>query len=305
MPDFRVQLDIFEGPLDLLLFLIKRDELDIFDIPIARIAANFQTYVDLLKGTRDHGLDVDTVGDFLVMAATLMEIKSAMLLPTPPAVSSDASGLDNAQLCDPRSDLIRQLLEYKKFRDHTSLLEAQQKQFASRFPRRPGVVRIGDNLEVPPLDLDEVQIWDLLGAFNKLMGEIGQRKRLHEVVDDDTPLSLHAADIEDRLSREGAITLRELLRVRTSRSEIIGVFLALLELIRQRRVIARFSCINPVDGAPGQIGSYDSIAIEINPDAPVAGEGDKDEYEDFDDTDAKAILGNDRQDDRQDDRHQD
>jgi segregation and condensation protein A len=261
MQDFRVQLDNFEGPLDLLLFLIKRDELDIFDIPIARITEHFLGYVDVIKSSRHHGLDVDSIGDFLVMAATLMEIKSAMLLPTPPAVSGDSSSLDNAQLADPRSDLIRQLLEYKKFRDHTSLLEEQQQRFASRFPRKPGQLRLGDNLEMPPLDMDEVQIWDLLGAFNKLMGEIGQRKRLHEVVDDDTPLALHAADIQDRLTREGATTLRTLLRERTSRAEVIGVFLALLELIRQRKVRAMFAVDVENDN--------ESIAIEINPDAPT------------------------------------
>ncbi len=244
MSDFRVQLDIFEGPLDLLLHLIKRDELDIFDIPIARITQSYVGYVDVLRQSRAHGLDVDTVGDFLVMAATLMEIKSAMLLPTPVSVSTDGSG-GASTLSDPRGELIRQLLEYKKFKDHTAALERQQLLFASRFPRMPSAdrkdVRLGDNLEMPPLDMDEVQVWDLLAAFNTLMKEIGQKRRIHEVVDDDTPQDLHAADIEDRLVREGAMSLRDLLRSRSGRSEVIGVFLALLELIRQRRVVARFS----------------------------------------------------------------
>jgi segregation and condensation protein A len=249
--DWRVELDVFNGPMDLLLYLIKRDELDVFDIPISHITRSYIGYLDVLRAAKDeHGIDIDTIGDFLVMAATLMEIKSAMLLPTPPSVSEDGSPSTADQLTDPRAELIKQLLEYKRFKDHASALERQQKIFQSRFPRDPSV-RESKTDEPPPLDLDEVQIWDLLGAFTKLMGEIGGRKRVHEVVDDDTPIDLHAADIEDRLQRDGAHTLKQLFVARRSRSEMIGVFLAILELIREKRIIARFS------------EESDEIAIEI------------------------------------------
>ncbi|HEX2971656.1 MAG TPA: segregation/condensation protein A, partial [Tepidisphaeraceae bacterium] len=96
----------------------------------------------------------------------------------------------------------------------------------------------GDNNEPPPVDLEEVQIWDLLAAFTRLMQEVGQRKpRYHEVIYDDTPIDLHAADIEDRLGREGRLCLRQLLEGRKSRSEMIGVFLALLELVREKKIL--------------------------------------------------------------------
>lgn len=251
--DWRVELDVFNGPMDLLLYLIKRDELDVFDIPITRITESYIQYLDLLREAhKEHGIDIDTIGDFLVMAATLMEIKSAMLLPTPPAVSDDGSPSTADQLADPRAELIKQLLEYKRFKDHASALERQQQIFQSRFPREPAL-RETKTDEPPPLDLDEVQIWDLLSAFSKLMGEIGIRKRVHEVVDDDTPIELHAADIEDRLQRDGAHTLRQLFVARKSRSEVIGVFLAILELIREKRIIARFS------------ENSDDIAVEVAP----------------------------------------
>ncbi len=234
MHEYKVQLDVFNGPLDLLLYLIKRDELDILDIPIAHITKTYVEYVDILR--RHERLNIDDIGEFLVMAATLMEIKSALLLPTPPAIS-DSSDSAAEQLVDPRAQLIRQLLEYKRIKDHAALLEQHQRQFADRFPRHPA--RITPDADVdPPLDLDEVQVWDLLSAFNRIMGEIGTRIRQHEVVDDDTPIELHAADIEDRLQRDGKLSLRQLLFSRRSRGEMIGAFLALLELIRQKRILA-------------------------------------------------------------------
>jgi segregation and condensation protein A len=252
--DYRVELDVFNGPLDLLLYLIKRDELDILDIPIARITQSYVGYVEMLRGMQSsHGIDIDAIGDFIVMAATLMEIKSAMLLPTPPAVSNDGSPSAAEQLADPRAELIKQLLEYKHFKDQSSLLERQRNQFENRFPRKPVLRDAPVSDEPPPLDLDEVQIWDLLQAFGRIMGEIGQRKTVHEVIDDDTPMDLHAADIEDRLTREGAVTLRQLLGERRNRAEMIGVFLALLELIREKRILTRVS------------DQSEEIAIEIAP----------------------------------------
>lgn len=254
MDDWRVELDVFHGPLDLLLFLIRRDELDIFDIPIARITASYIEYLDMMRMARDaHGIDIDTIGDFLVMAATLMEIKSATLLPTPPAADGGEAAGGSDPLVDPRAELIRQLLEYKRFKDHAGVLEQQQHTHAQRFPRHPAKRPSEHGDEPPPLDLDEVQIWDLLAAFTRLMGEIGVKRRVHEVVDDDTPIDLHAADIEDRLTRDGALTLRQLLSARRSRGELVGAFLALLELIREKRIIARFS------------EESEEIAIEIAP----------------------------------------
>ena len=234
--EYRVELDVYNGPLDLLLYLIKRDELDIYDIPIAQILDSYMGYVDMLKGmSRENGLDINVAGDFLVMAATLMEIKSAMLLPRAPVVEGEASAA--AELADPRFELVKQLLEYKQIKDSAALLESRQKEHEQRFARVPAA-QVGDADEPPPLDLDEVQIWDFLTAFSRLMKEVGVRgPRMHEVTYDDTPIDLHAADIEDRLLREGKLSLRGLIVGRKTRGEMIGVFLALLELIRQKKIL--------------------------------------------------------------------
>lgn len=236
--DYRVELDVYNGPLDLLLYLLKRDELDIYDIPIARITDSYMTYVQMLKDAHSRdGLDINVAGDFLVMAATLMEIKSAMLLPPPVAASGDNAVSAAAELTDPRYELVQKLLEYKRFKDAAGALEQQQALHRDRFARRPPPLGGAD--EPPPIDLEEVQIWDLLEAFTRLMAEVGRVGRQHEVIYDDTPIDLHAADIVDRLGREGHLTLRQLMEGRSSRSEMIGVFLAMLELIRQRRVSVR------------------------------------------------------------------
>jgi len=125
--EYRVELDVYNGPLDLLLYLIKRDELDIYDIPITRILDTYMTYVEMLKRMRhENGLDINVAGDFLVMAATLMEIKSAMLLPKSAPVEGEASAA--AELADPRYELVQQLLEYKRIKDSATLLEQRQKE---------------------------------------------------------------------------------------------------------------------------------------------------------------------------------
>jgi len=238
--EYRVELDVFNGPLDLLLYLIKRDELDIYDIPIARITEQYMRYVGMLRDMHDKaGLDINVAGDFLVMAATLMEVKSAMLLPRQAVEAAGADGSPSAaqQLADPRFELVQQLLEYKRLKDSAALLERRAAEHANRFPRYPAKPA-GAADEPPPVDMDEVQVWDLLSAFDRLMKEVGGRRpNYHEVTYDDTPIDLHAADIEDRLKREPKLTLRQLLTGRRSRSEMVGVFLALLELIREKKIL--------------------------------------------------------------------
>ena len=235
--DYRVDLDVYNGPLDLLLYLIKRDELDIYDIPITRITQSYMEYVNMLHGINNEGgLDINVAGEFLVMAATLMEIKSAMLLPRLTESTDPNAPATTEDLTDPRYELVQKLLEYKRFKDSAMLLERKAAVHAQRFPRYPAMVE-GNPDEPPPLDMEEVQIWDLLEAFNRLMREVGLRKTVHEVVYDDTPIDLHAADIEDRLAREGKLSLRQLILGRKSKSEMIGVFLAVLELTRQKRIL--------------------------------------------------------------------
>ncbi len=235
--DYQVELDIYNGPLDLLLYLIKRDELEITDIPIARITESYLSHVAMLRELKDKsGFDINLAGDFLVMAATLMEIKSAMLLPRP-VQSDDAGGSTTEELADPRYELVQKLLEYKRFKDSANQLEWRHQQHAERFARYPARLE-GEADEPPPVDLEEVQVWDLMTAFSRLMSEVGTRRpRYHEVMYDDTPIDLHAADIEDRLKREPKLSLRQLVVGRKSKSEMVGIFLALLELIREKKIL--------------------------------------------------------------------
>jgi segregation and condensation protein A len=224
--DYRVNLDIYNGPLDLLLYLIRREEVDIHDIPIARITEQYIQYVDVLEG-----LDPSLAGEFLVMAATLVEIKTRMLLPAPPP----EEGAEESLEIDPRAELVRQLLEYKAFKDAAEELREAGEEHGMRHPRRPHV-DLGPEAEV---EIEDVHIWDLVDAFTRMMDSIGQLPTHHEVIYDDTPVEMHATDILDRLKREGPLTFRRIFEGANSRSEIVGLFLALLELVRQRRVRAR------------------------------------------------------------------
>lgn len=272
--EYRVELDVYNGPLDLLLYLIKRDELDIYDIPIARITDSYLAYVTMLRNIKTReGLDINVAGDFVVMAATLMEIKSAMLLPKAPAAQQNDGPTAAQEITDPRYELVQQLLEYKKLKDSATLLERRQQEHESRFPRIPAV-REGEADEPPPVDLDEVQIWDLLAAFDRLMKEVGTRKpRYHEVLYDDTPIDLHAADIEDRLKRESKLTLRQLITGRKSRSEMIGVFLALLELIREKKILVEQNEVHDdleiVEAPEEHKKTYAAASLHLAPDADV------------------------------------
>ena len=303
--EYRVELDVYNGPMDLLLYLIKRDELDIYDIPIARITDSYLAYVKMLRDLRDRGgLDINLAGEFLVMAATLMEIKSATLLPKAPAESGHDGHNRSAadELTDPRAELVQKLLEYKRFKDSSMLLERRAAEHAVRFPRYPAALAGQADDEPPPVDLEEVQIWDLLSVFERLMKEVGPRRsRFHEVTYDDTPIDLHAADIEDRLKREGHVTLRQLILGRKSRSEMIGVFLALLELIREKKILVKQADDDltdvEIDPAPEEHRrTYEHASLHLAEDAarpepapastaPVETAADEDDADDADEGD--------------------
>ena len=220
---YRVQLDVFTGPLDLLLYLIRRDELDIQDIPIACLTEQYLEYVRLLEQ-----LDPNAAGDFLVMATTLVEIKSRALLPTPPLEPLDGEPED------PRTTLVRQLLEYKRFKDAARLLGSAADDRAKRYARRPADLP----KELEGVELEEVQVWDLLEAFTHVMTAIGQGPSRAVVRYDDLPIELCAAEIVAVLEQEGPTTFAELFGGEISREAIVGRFLALLELIRSCRVRA-------------------------------------------------------------------
>jgi len=231
--EYRVHLENFDGPLDLLLHLIKRAEVDITDIPIAEIADQYVEHV-----RHADRLDIELAGEFLLMAATLMEIKSRMLTP----VESRRSGSEEREEeGDPRADLVRQLLEYKAYRDAADRLDERRQDWERRMPSaRAGVdkeaLREAISAE-DDLDLGDIDVLDLFRAFESIAESVNfERLGEHEVLDDDTPIELHAEDILDRLrSRSGPSPLTEILEGRT-RSEMIGLFLATLELVRRQAV---------------------------------------------------------------------
>lgn len=218
--DYRVQLDIFSGPLDLLLYLIRRDELDIEDISVSRIADQYAEYIKFIDQ-----LDPNAAGEFLVMAATLAEIKSRALLPTPPLEK-----MDNED--DPRAVLVTKLLEYKRFKDAARSLGSAADERAKRYVRKPAKLP----KELEGVQLEQVQVWDLLKAFNRVMTSIGEGPKLHNVRYDETPIEEIAEEIVELLEQEGPSKFSQLFSDLKTRSEIVGRFLALLELTRQRRV---------------------------------------------------------------------
>jgi segregation and condensation protein A len=216
---YTVALDYFHGPLDLLLYLVKRNEVDVLDIPIARLAEQF---LDHLRGL--HQLDVEFAGEFLVMAATLMEIKSRMLLPT------DAT-TDEEEREDPRRELVKQLLEYRKIKDAAAALEERAEQQGTRVAR----LELPDTSGPAEPRVRPVELWDLVSAFARLMRET-QALQPKTIAVDDTPQHVYEAQIAERVQKEGRIRFRDAFTTPYHKARLIGIFLAILELIRSRGI---------------------------------------------------------------------
>lgn len=215
--DFRVDLEIFRGPLDLLLYLVRKHEVEIVDIPIAPITEQFLEYLAVLEQ-----LDVNAVGDFLDMASTLIEIKSRMVLPR--------GGEVEDELSDPRHELVRRLLEYKKFKDAASMLEERGRGWQQRFPRLandlpPRVRDLGEE------EIQEVELWDLVSAFGRIVRD-SEATKPSNIVYDDTPIHVYMAQIKAELGERGRLSFRELFRPGMHKSALVGIFLAILELVR-------------------------------------------------------------------------
>ncbi|MSR60489.1 MAG: chromosome segregation protein ScpA [Planctomycetaceae bacterium] len=218
--DYRVELQGFSGPLDLLLYLVRRQEVDIVDLPIADITGKFLEFLEVLQV-----LDLDLIGDFVVMASALVEIKSRSVLPgpehPPELVEPDE---------DPRADLVRQLLEYKRFKDASRLLENHAAAWRQRYPRltddRP---RGGSD---PSQDLiKEVELWDLVSALSRVLRKNSESSPA-TVIYDDTPISVYVERIRARVLAEQRVSFSSFFVGSNSRSKIVGVFLAILELLR-------------------------------------------------------------------------
>jgi len=228
---YKVELDIFEGPMDLLLYLIKRDEIDIYDIPIERITKHYMSYLDTFKL-----LNIGLAGEFLVMAANLCYIKSRMMLPKhvqPPEEDADEE--------DPRWDLIRQLIEYKKFKEAARQLGEKEAKQQSRFTHKPDKIEAADDEERP---LDEgFGIFDLIRAFQNIIDRF-QDEGLGEIVDDQYTVGDKIDHLLGLIPPGGSKPFADLFEKATSKHEMIVTFLAVLELmklnvfrVRQERVL--------------------------------------------------------------------
>ncbi len=282
--DYRVRLDAYAGPLDLLLYLVKRHEIDLHDIPVAKLTEQYLRHLEVIKS-----IDVESAGEFLVMAATLVEVKSRMIIPQSER-EGDGDQSDPTQdieeTADPRYELVQQLLAYKAFKDAAYALDDRAQQWEHRFPVK---VKSGqraveeDKPEEVTIDLEDVNVFDLCEAFSRILETVGHIGD-HAVTYDDTPISMHAEDIHDRLRTDGptgGLTLQQIFEGRSNRSEMIGLFLATLELVRQRLVVV-VQDEAMKGGAPGAhvrlvlVAEKDRDVIDDDAKKPV---GDAIEYE--------------------------
>ncbi len=221
MMDFRVDLDIFRGPLDLLLYLVRKHEVEIVDIPIAAVTDQYLEYLSVIEQ-----LDVNSVGDFLALAATLIEIKSQQVLPRADEVDQE--------LDDPRRELVQRLLEYRKYRDAASILEERSRQWQRHYPRLSNDLppRRRDLAEEP---IREVELWDLVSAFGRIIRDTESMKP-SSIVYDDTPIHVYMKQIHDRLRSKKRMAFGDLFRPGMHKSTLVGIFLAVLELVRHYQV---------------------------------------------------------------------
>jgi segregation and condensation protein A len=216
---YHVRIENFEGPLDLLLHLIKKNQINIYDIPIALITKQYLEYIEAMKT-----LNLAVAGDFLVMAATLLQIKSKMLLPVEEKEGDEEEGPD------PREELVRRLLEYKAYKEAASRLDEREKIWQDMFVR--GTATPVDSVP-DELSLEHVSLFDLVDALHKILAR-GSGKRLIEIVPDHLTVRDRMNTILERLEAKESITFEELFEPASHRLVVIVTFLALLELIRLR-----------------------------------------------------------------------
>ncbi len=223
--NYKIKLEVFEGPLDLLLYLIKKDELNIYDIPISQITDQYMEYLDMMKL-----LDLDVVGDFLVMAATLMQIKSKMLLPPDPSEQA-------AEEIDPRDELVQRLLEYKKFKEAAEDLRQKELSRQDFFNRKIDEEKIKALKEDATEVYFEASLFDLISAFANALKNV-PRDVFYEVIKEEFTVEQKIHDILHLFLHQNTVVLTDLFAKARSKDEVIVTFMAILELIRLREVVA-------------------------------------------------------------------
>lgn len=260
MSDYKVKFEVFEGPLDLLLYLIRKEEVDIYEVNLTKLATQFIQYIEMMRE-----FDLEIAGEFLVMASTLMYIKSRELLP----VDQQAQVEGEEEGVDPRWELIRQLVEYKKFKDVAAQLQILEGRQESIFPRVPGKTELEPEPNSPKV---EVSIFDLLNAVNAVLKRFEKRDTARDIFEDKWTVSEKIEHVVRVLATRDRVRFSELFEDATSRSEVVCTFLALLELIRLKQLV----CVQEADFGEIEITRCTappvSPAPAISP-AEAAGEG--------------------------------
>ncbi len=257
MTEYKVKFEVFEGPLDLLLYLIKKEEVDIYEVNLTQLATQFIEYIEVMRL-----LDLDIAGEFLVMASTLMYIKSRELLPVDQQVTPEGEEEGD----DPRWELIRQLVEYKKFKDAAAQLQSLEARQESVYPRLP--VKPEFEEESVPLR-GQASLFDLINAVSSILKRVTERADLRDIFEDKWSVSEKIESIRDRITRNGRIRFSSLFADATSRTEVVVTFLAMLELIRLKVILALqdspFGEIEISEAPPAEVTDY----APATPDAPA------------------------------------
>lgn len=231
MAEYKVQFEVFEGPLDLLLYLIKKEEVDIYEVNLTKLATQFIEYLDVMRL-----LDLEFAGEFLVMAATLMYIKSRELLPKDKQVA--ATEEDDEE--DPRWELIRQLVEYKKFKDAAAQLQQREFDQENIFPRLPvkpdlSELQAGHDGYAPKKP--EATLFDLINAVNAVLKRVAQKEQFREIFEDKWSVSQKIEYLHELTTTNERVKFSVLFEAATSRSEVVCTFLALLEMIKMKKLL--------------------------------------------------------------------
>jgi segregation and condensation protein A len=221
--NYKIQLEKFEGPLDLLLYLIKKDDIDICDIPIAQITDQYMEYIEMMKM-----LDLDVVGDFLVMAATLMQIKSRMLLPPDPLATEEQ---------DPRDELVQRLMEYQQFKQIAEDLKAKEIHRQDLFARNVDQEQMDQIKEDAKEVLIEASLFDLINALGAALKNIPEKKT-YEIKREEFTVEAKIHAIVHLLLERERVSLLELFTKASGKPEMVVTFVAILELIRLKEIIA-------------------------------------------------------------------
>jgi segregation and condensation protein A len=238
--DYTVNLEVYSGPLDLLLYLVREHEVEVHDIPVAPITDQYIRYLETLRE-----LDINVAAEFLVMASTLMEIKSKMLLPKHEREGEDD---EDEELEDPRADLVRQLVEYKRYRDLAGLLSHQADERERMFCRgmEYWIEQESEGQDV----LIEADAWSLVKAYASLLKQT-LATTARRIVRDDTPIEVYADRVLHRIRTRGRAHFSDFTKSATTRGACAGLFLAVLELVKQRQVrVQQSEFFGPIEILP-------------------------------------------------------